>query len=140
MLIMMCIHSFIHRRGAGGSERWECFPFNHQTHAICDLELSALHRCQGKKRVINPTCMPLGSLLPTSSDGPPVPPLLLRRHTLTHTQVSHNEDDHLIVESQECSINGLEQVLGSSFASSLKVEVRGKLKAIPGKQVVLRIA
>lgn len=40
----------------------------------------------------------------------------------------------LWVESLAHSMNGAERLLGQSFAESLKIEVKGKLHAVPGKQ------
>lgn len=38
----------------------------------------------------------------------------------------------LMVESLAHSMNGMEQILGQRFAQSLKIEVKGKLRAVPG--------
>lgn len=41
------------------------------------------------------------------------------------------EDEQLHIKSIDCSILGVEHVLGKKFADSLKVEVTGRLKAVP---------
>ncbi len=41
------------------------------------------------------------------------------------------EDYLLLVESLAHSMNGMEQILGQRFADSLKIEVQGKLRAVP---------
>lgn len=41
------------------------------------------------------------------------------------------EDEQLHIKSMDCSILGVEHVLGRKFAESLKVEVTGRLKAVP---------
>jgi hypothetical protein len=48
--------------------------------------------------------------------------------------VKHEEDggQHLLlVESLAHSMNGMEQILGQRFAESLKIDVTGKLRAVP---------
>ncbi len=40
----------------------------------------------------------------------------------------------LVVESLAHSMNGMEQLLGQRFAQSLKIEVKGELRAVPGTQ------